>query len=98
MRLMKTQRLFFLKELKEYSKFSSYPSDLLDWFNNILYPPKDDPLYELPWDLEYTQFKLPGPSFLATLDIIPWANMVRQSCCICLSIYSYSSHVEHMGS
>ena len=58
----------FLKELKEYSKklskYSSYPSDLTDWFNAILYPQKDDPLYELPWDLEYTQFKLPSPSFL----------------------------------
>ena len=60
----------FLKELKEYSnklsKYSPYPSDLLGWFNSILYPPKDDPLYELPWDLEYTTFKLPSPSFYLT--------------------------------
>ena len=60
----------FLKELKEYSnklsKYSPYSSDLTDWFNAILYPQKDDPLYELPWDLEYTQFKLPSPSFYLT--------------------------------
>ena len=61
----------FLKELKEYSnklsKYSPYSSDLTDWFNAILYPQKDDLLYELPWDLEYTQFKLPSPSFYFTL-------------------------------
>ena len=34
----------FLKELIEYSnklsKYSPYPSDLIDWFNSILYPPQ----------------------------------------------------------
>ena len=135
----------FLKELKEYSsqlsKYPAYPSDLIDRFNSILYPPQNDPLNDLAWDLEYTKFKMPSSSFyltpaphfqclgypievcnahdssriltffaeayqflpaslvedyglpdmdqtpelqitpssLITLDIIPWANMVRQS-------------------
>ena len=61
----------FLKEFKEYSnqlsKYPAYPSDLIDWFNSILYPSKDDPfLYDLPWDREYTKFKMPSSSFYLT--------------------------------
>ena len=41
--------LFFFKELQEYphklKKNCGYPTDVVDWFNNIIYPPKDDPLY-----------------------------------------------------
>ena len=60
----------FLKELQEYShklkKNCGYPTDVVDWFNSIIYPPKDDPLYDLPWPLECTKFKMPSQSYFLT--------------------------------
>ena len=60
----------FLKDFQTYSnqlgKHPPYPSDMIDWFNAILYPPSQDPLYKLPWPIDYTVFKMPNLSYFLT--------------------------------
>ena len=98
----------FLKELQEYShklkKNCGYPSDVVDWFNNIIYPPQDDPLYELPWPLECTKFKMPNQSYFLTPAphfqclgySIEVCNVQESSVILCMFSEAYQYLPEHL--